>query len=36
MHLPPDDTSGDDDAAFWDEVERRVAQRVEQVTNPPS
>jgi hypothetical protein len=25
MHLPPDDTSGDDDLAFWAEVDRRMA-----------
>lgn len=25
MHDPPDDTSGDTDVAFWDEVERRLA-----------
>ena len=29
MHLPPDDTRGDDDVGFWDEVERRVAKRLE-------
>jgi hypothetical protein len=27
MHLPPDDTSGDDDLAFWNEVDRRGAER---------
>jgi hypothetical protein len=36
MHLPPDDMRGDDDVAFWDEVDRRVAQRLEQATNPSS
>jgi len=28
MHVPPDDTSGDDDGAFWDEVDRRVTERL--------
>jgi hypothetical protein len=34
MHLPPDDASGDADVGFWDEVERRVEQRLEQATSP--
>jgi len=25
IHDPPDDTSGDDDLAFWAEVDRRMA-----------
>jgi hypothetical protein len=36
MHLPPDDIRDDDDVGFSDEVERRVAQRLEQATNPSS
>ena len=28
MHVPPDDTSSDDDVAFWAEVDRRLAERL--------
>jgi hypothetical protein len=33
MHLPPDDTTDDDDLAFWAEVDRRVENRLERATD---
>lgn len=28
MRVPPDDTSSDNDVAFWAEVDRRLAERM--------
>lgn len=28
MHVPPDDTTFDDDLAFWAEVDRRLTERL--------
>lgn len=29
LHVPPDDTSGDEELAFWAEVDRRLAEHAD-------